>query len=260
VDALTEAPMSLGERFRAAREERGLSLSDVAEQIRIRSVYLAAIEEENWSAIGAPVYIRGFIRTYARFLGLDSAEAVSQFNDQMGAPVASGGAASAPQHSSVGMGVGTAENRGLSPLIWIASLVALALIAFVVYLYLTPPKTTPIAGGTAATQAPGVPAAGETTAPGSEATGSPGPSPSPTPIPSKETLAIHLTEPSWLRVTVDGSVSAEGTFPAGTNKTFHGKAALLRVGNAGGVEVTVDGKPLGKLGATGDVVEKSYTL
>jgi cytoskeleton protein RodZ len=62
---------ALGERFRAAREARGLSLSEVSEQIRIRSVYLAAIEEERWSAIGAPVYIRGFLRTYARFLGLD---------------------------------------------------------------------------------------------------------------------------------------------------------------------------------------------
>src|SRR5581483_4743447 len=44
-------PMAgLGERFRAAREARGLSLSEVSEQIRIRSVYLAAIEEERWSA------------------------------------------------------------------------------------------------------------------------------------------------------------------------------------------------------------------
>ena len=54
-----------------------MSLSDVAEQIRIRSVYLAAIEEENWSTIGAPVYVRGFLRTYARFLGFDPEEAVA---------------------------------------------------------------------------------------------------------------------------------------------------------------------------------------
>src|SRR6185437_3375544 len=70
----------LGERFRAARESRGLSLSEVSEQIRIRSVYLAAIEEERWSAIGAPVYIRGFLRTYARFLTLDPEEIVADFN------------------------------------------------------------------------------------------------------------------------------------------------------------------------------------
>ena len=57
-----------------------MSLSDVAEQIRIRSLYLAAIEDENWNAIGAPVYVRGFLRTYARFLGLDPEEAVAAFN------------------------------------------------------------------------------------------------------------------------------------------------------------------------------------
>ena len=72
-------PDALGERFRAAREARGLSLSDVAEQIRIRSLYLAAIEDEDWSAIGAPVYVRGFLRTYARFLGIDPEEAVAAF-------------------------------------------------------------------------------------------------------------------------------------------------------------------------------------
>ena len=74
--------MSLGERFRAAREQRGLTLSDVAEHVRIRSVYLAAIEEENWKAIGAPVYTRGFLRTYARYLGLDPEEAVSEFTER----------------------------------------------------------------------------------------------------------------------------------------------------------------------------------
>ncbi len=52
----------------------------------------------------------------------------------------------------------------------------------------------------------------------------------------------------------------EGTYPAGTSKTFHGKNALVRIGNAGGVEVYVDGKDRGKLGASGDVVEHNFTL
>ncbi len=72
---------ALGEEFRSAREARGLSVSDVAEQIHIRSVYLAAIENEEWASIGAPVYVRGFIRTYARYLGLDAEAAVARFND-----------------------------------------------------------------------------------------------------------------------------------------------------------------------------------
>ncbi len=71
---------AVGQRFREAREARGLTLAEVAEQIRIRAVYLDAIEKEDWSAIGAPVYIRGFLRTYARFLGLDAEEIVAAFN------------------------------------------------------------------------------------------------------------------------------------------------------------------------------------
>jgi transcriptional regulator with XRE-family HTH domain len=244
--------MSLGERFRAAREQRGLTLSDVAEQLRIRSVYLAAIEEENWKAIGAPVYIRGFLRTYARFLGLDPEEAVSEFNaaENTLPPTAQPAAASAgfdyrPQGSS------------LTPLIWIAGLVAVALVGFVIYLYVTPAGGRQQLAATAAAQptAPSLGAGTATLAPGLAGT-----NPTPSPLQQTRTLAIHLTAPSWLRVSVDGNVSIEGTFPAGTTKSFHGKIALVRVGNAGGVEITVDGKPIGKLGGAGDVVEKTFNL
>ena len=247
MQGLTEAPMSLGERFRSAREQRGLTLSDVAEQIRIRSVYLAAIEEENWSSIGAPVYIRGFLRTYARFLGLDPEDAVSEFN-------ATGAGATGPPVTTSSSQTGpSASGRSLSALIWVASAIAIALIGFVIYLFVAPPRANQ--GRTIAIEqsspAPS-PAASATPAP---------PSPQPTaPLASTATLAIHLTAPSWLRVTVDGNVSIEGTFPAGTSRTFHGRSALVRVGNAGGVEIVVDGKPVHKLGGMGDVAEKSFTL
>ncbi len=82
---------ALGEEFRAAREARNLSLSDVAEQIHIRTIYLQSIEDEDWSAIAAPVYVRGFIRTYARFLGLDAERIVEHYQrhvDRMAAAAA----------------------------------------------------------------------------------------------------------------------------------------------------------------------------
>ncbi|MBV8531661.1 MAG: helix-turn-helix domain-containing protein, partial [Candidatus Eremiobacteraeota bacterium] len=129
---------TLGERFRAAREARGLSLSDVSEQIRIRSVYLAAIEEDNWNAIGAPVYIRGFLRTYARFLGLDPEEVVAAFNNEPAAqpaPPAQGVPRVAPAahaHTAV-----EEPGRGGSLVVWAAGLVAILLIAFVIYNELT---------------------------------------------------------------------------------------------------------------------------
>jgi cytoskeletal protein RodZ len=251
--------MSLGERFRAAREQRGLTLSEVAEHIRIRSVYLSAIEEEHWSAIGAPVYIRGFLRTYARYLGLDPEEAVAEFNSSTGGETPS----AAPARSGPII-TDYREPRSMAPLLWISGIVALALVGFVIYLYFTPPKGAPTVAAGAASTAPTAASLGQ--APSGPA-GSPPPSVTPVPspgasggLPQTRTLAIHLSAPSWLRVTVDGNVSIEGTFPAGTTKTFHGKSALVRVGNAGGVDITVDGKPIGKLGAAGDVVEKAFTL
>ncbi len=104
-------------------------------------------------------------------------------------------------------------------------------------------------------------------APGIAGTASPGAAASPTALPpagpprdGPHSLQLTVSSPSWLRVTVDGNVSMEGTFPAGTVKLFHGKSAVLRIGNAGGVRVSVDGKNLGTLGSAGDVVERSFAL
>ncbi|MGA8577006.1 MAG: RodZ domain-containing protein [Candidatus Cybelea sp.] len=245
---MPEAPEALGERLRAAREARGLSLSDVADQIRIRSVYLAAIEEGSWSAIGAPVYIRGFIRTYARFVGLDPEEAVAAFKRMQpagGLPQALTAREAAAREE---------EGRRGSVLIWIAATVAVLLIAFVVYNELTMRRpqvaassASPPASAAPASPTPAPAASTPTSAPAGPAGGA-------------NTMALVLTAPSWLRVTVDGSVSMEGTFPAGTSKTFHGKSAMVRIGNAGGVEIYVDGKDVGKLGKSGDVVEHAFTL
>ena len=258
---------ALGERFRAAREARGLTLSDVSEQIRIRSVYLAAIEEENWSAIGAPVYTRGFLRTYARFLGLNPEEVVAAFNS---GPPAATQPAPAPERAVRNSYIPPAESeeqgsRG-APLIWAAAVVAIALVAFVVYNELTMRRHS--AGSTVATttatpalpsNSPKSPGYGSSPVESASPSISPGASASPG-VDGPNSIALVLSAPSWLRVTVDGSVSMEGTFPAGTAKTFHGKSALVRIGNAGGVEIFVDGKDVGKLGKPGDVVEHAFTL
>lgn len=250
---------ALGERFRAAREARGLTLSDVAEQIRIRSVYLAAIEEENWPAIGAPVYVRGFLRTYARFLGLDAEEAVGAFNQQ-----AAGATAEAPAEAEA-VAARSSEPRRLLPFIWIASVVAVLLIAYVAFNAFSPREP---AAQTAPTVALPSTTAGALPPDATAATASPQTSASPDALVSPSatiasqanSLSVQLSAPSWLRVVIDGKVVSEGTFPAGTSKTFRGKRAVLLIGNAGGVRVFVDGKPIAPLGKAGAVVERAFVL
>jgi cytoskeletal protein RodZ len=252
---------ALGERFRAAREARGLTLSDVAEQIRIRSVYLAAIEEENWPAIGAPVYVRGFLRTYARFLGLDAEEAVGAFNEQ-----AAGATAEAPPEAEA-VAARPSEPRRLLPFIWVASVVAVLLIAYVAFnafsprepaLQSAPTVALPSASASAGALPPDETAA--TASPQTSASPDALVSPSATIASQANSLSVQLSAPSWLRVVIDGKIVSEGTFPAGTSKTFRGKRAVLLIGNAGGVRVFVDGKPIAPLGKSGAVVERAFVL
>ena len=61
----------IGHILREARENKGLTLEDVQAKIRINVRYLAALESGHYSALPTPVHARGFLRNYARFLGLD---------------------------------------------------------------------------------------------------------------------------------------------------------------------------------------------
>lgn len=227
-----------------------MSLSDVAEHLHIRSTYLQAIEEEDWAAIGAPVYIRGFIRTYARFLGVDPEHAIEAFN----ATVPS--APPTKQWGGGGAPIGVHSRSRPSVLLWLAAVVALGLVAYVGYGYWQlrtggsgPAQSTATAPAADANASPVANAAALTPQP-----------PTPEPRPTRRTLNVKLTELSWLRVNVDGNVVLEGEFPPGTSRDFHGKHVRLLVGNAGGVEVTAPGVPTQTLGSPGQVVERDYAL
>ena len=58
-------PKPIGELLTQARMDRGLTLEDVSQATMIRVTYLRALEAEDWSAMPAPAYARGFLRTYA---------------------------------------------------------------------------------------------------------------------------------------------------------------------------------------------------
>lgn len=61
----------LGHILREARETKGFTLEDVQDEIRINARYLKSLEEGEYAALPTPTHVRGFLRNYARFLGLD---------------------------------------------------------------------------------------------------------------------------------------------------------------------------------------------
>ena len=70
----------IGNSLREARTNRGLSAADVQKGIRIRERYLTALEEERWELLPGEAYTKGFLRTYAEFLGLDGNLYVDEYN------------------------------------------------------------------------------------------------------------------------------------------------------------------------------------
>ncbi len=63
--------VSLGELLREARRQRAITLADVERDTRINAAYIEALEAERYDVLPAPVYARGFLRSYAKYLGLD---------------------------------------------------------------------------------------------------------------------------------------------------------------------------------------------
>ncbi|MEO7276677.1 MAG: helix-turn-helix domain-containing protein [Sphingomicrobium sp.] len=74
----------VGERLRAAREEAGISLEDVAAQTRIPQRHLESIETSEWDKLPAPTYTIGFAKSYAGMVGLDRAQIGEQLREEMG--------------------------------------------------------------------------------------------------------------------------------------------------------------------------------
>jgi cytoskeleton protein RodZ len=74
----------IGNSLREARVRQQLELSEVELATKIRARYLRALEEENFEALPAQTYVKGFLRTYADYLGLDGQLYVDEFNSRYG--------------------------------------------------------------------------------------------------------------------------------------------------------------------------------
>lgn len=114
---------SVGERLRHAREERGLTLEDVATQTRVPIRHLRAIEDSNFSELPAVTYTVGFGRSYANAVGLDGPEIGRELREQLGdgtrGPTVSPAVYAPPDPARV-------PSRSLA---WVAALLLVVLVA-----------------------------------------------------------------------------------------------------------------------------------
>jgi cytoskeletal protein RodZ len=76
---------SIGEFFKQVRETKGLTIDEVASKTRIRTDFVKALEDGNFAQLPDQVFARGFVRSYARSLGLDEDDAIHRFVQSAGA-------------------------------------------------------------------------------------------------------------------------------------------------------------------------------
>lgn len=255
----TEDRPSVGHALAQARIAAGLSVDEVSTVTRVRVPIVQSIEQDDFSRCGGDVYARGHIRTLARAVGLDPEPLIAQYAAEHGTEVVPPPVA--PVYSAEKI---KSEPRRPN---WTAAMVAaiVAVIGFVGYTAFTggddgnKPKADP---------APPTPSSTSTT-PSVQATQGTLP---PTPDPSESAIAAAPPGKVTVKLTVEGSSSwvqatdhngkrlFEGSLTKGKSETFtDDKKIKLIVGNAGAVQLFVNGKDLGPAGATGQVVRLTYT-
>jgi cytoskeleton protein RodZ len=241
-----EGPLSLGDRLRSGRRARALSLEQAAQALHLEESLLAALEEERFTAVGAPVFVRGHLRNYARLLGIDEDAILAAYRN------ADPASEQAPR-------LARERERPLEsrpgPMAFAAA-AAVALLAVAAWLMSgDEPAPAPVAAPPAAVEVPPAPAVVPEASPDlsggppvAEGTPAAGASPAAAESTPAGTVRIEFTftEDSWIRVGADGRWLADGVEKAGSARVIDAVPPVeVTLGNAAGVRLRVDGADYG---------------
>lgn len=263
----------LGQYLRSERGKRGMSLEEVSVRTRIRLQTLEALERDDYPTLPAEVTVKGFLRAYARCLDLDEREVLTRYQAFAAEyfKVAQGA-------DPVGPSVRSRRSHAWQQRLTVVGLSAAAVMVVISSVVALSPRNEPDQHPTdisspmelpppqilAPEPVPGTgePVVGEPSVelgPGAPPSGLPNAGPEPAVAPPREAaktqqLAVTASEPSWVQVTIDNGETKEALLQPGDRVGWAAAETFkLTVGNAGGVAVEFNGRPLPSLGPTGRV-------
>ncbi len=234
--------MSIGDTLAEARRQADLTVTQVSQRTCIRETIIRGIERGDYSACGGDFYARGHIRSIARAVGVDPEPLVREYDQTQGAPQA----ISAADVFEPATPIKIKERR--RPNWSIAMAVALAaIVGFVVYHEVTS------SGTKSPHNPPGASAAGVTHSSSHQraasksparATPTPAATPAAQPYANEVVISLTATQACWVQLTTtSGTQVYEGIVNAGSTMHWTEKQAVsLRLGNPGGVSLTVNGR------------------
>jgi cytoskeleton protein RodZ len=239
-----ESAVGCGERLRKAREGAGLSLEAVASQLKMPIQVVSALESEQWDRLGAPVFVRGQLRSYARLLKVDLGQLLEQ------ARIAPVEPPKLVSHTHTPPMKRMAENLGRRAVYVVITAVLAVPIWYVVSsttrsappstasLDVVPPAATTVAADPASA------AASPAAAPAASTARQEGPylasmAPIARPAAAASALTLNFKGDSWVNISApDGATVEKALVRAGETRSFNaGQVGHMVLGNAAEVEV-----------------------
>jgi len=232
--------LTVGERLRAAREEKKLSLEDIAAQTRIPQRHLEAIETADWEKLPAPTYTVGFAKSYASSVGLDRTEIGDQLRAEMGGQ----------RTAATAMEVFEPADPARTMPKWLVLGAIVAVIAVILLLSWLNDRSLSDNGQQQQASAPAAapPAAPQAAAPTAQ----------PAAGPAQGPVVLTATEPVWVSIK-DGTTSLkQGLLQPGETYQVPATAGVptMTVGKPEALKVTVGSAPAPQVGPPGKVASK----
>jgi cytoskeleton protein RodZ len=270
---------SLGKYLKREREFRKISLREVAKNTRVRERILRAIEEDQYDLLPPTTYVKGFLLAYAKYLRLDPNEVLIRYERGL-----KGGFVPLPRTEPPRPKQKIPSTQPSKPklkILWntkqtwvvVGVIVASLIIFYFFFPYSSKPPVQSVPEKPAVEQklalAPSPPVAATTSAPEEKAfvekkQPSPPSAPAPaiTPVPEKKALSLQLkaVEETWVSLQVDDQPGKEMTLKTGESISIQGsKRIRMILGNAGGLDLILNGKPLERFGKSGEVLTLVFT-
>jgi cytoskeleton protein RodZ len=266
---------AFGERLRREREMRGISLNEISESTKISRRHLEALENEDFEALPGGVFNRGFVRAYARFVGIDEEQAVADYNamcneqppppDQFPLEVHDKPDRELnPRRSPIPLILAVAALVGFIAAVWMRSRghqpdagknVAAPVSASANSRDNATPSPLPVAEKTPAKPTP----VNSVTPADKKTVALPPRVPSPTPD-RRFVVVVRAKEDAWVSLRADGLTTWEGLLKADKQRLVRaGKQVVLTTGNAGALIVSHNGKVLRGLGNENEVRTLTFT-
>ncbi len=218
---------TLGRYLHDAREARGIDLRDAAQQTRISSQYLRALEEENFKKLPGDVFVRGFLKNYARFLRLDEAEVMRQYAEMVQKPLPVSVANQAKEPAATEKPRRRSSKIPVEPFIWGAVIVIILILFLLTALPSRHHKENRRASETPTASRP-------------ELSSAVTPS-----TPEKLYLEVFALDNTWLLVRTDASPQKKAVLKKGESLIWSAdQRFLLSYGSAGAVKLMLNGQEL----------------